>query len=64
MEYNALALLLFLEYNASALAVFWSTTLQLWPFFGVQIFSFGRFLVFSFAAFLIRLAQTGHIQFS
>ncbi|MCK5522124.1 MAG: hypothetical protein KAI83_03230, partial [Thiomargarita sp.] len=34
----------FLEYNASALCVFWSTTLQLCAFFGVQRFSFVRFL--------------------
>ncbi|MCK5522110.1 MAG: hypothetical protein KAI83_03160 [Thiomargarita sp.] len=40
----------FLEFNASALGVFWSTTLQLWAFFGVQRFSFGRFLEFNASA--------------
>jgi hypothetical protein len=33
-----------LESNASALGVFWSPTLQLWVFFGIQRFSFGCFL--------------------
>ncbi len=36
-----------LEYNASALDVFWSTTLQLWTYFGVQRFSFGRILEYN-----------------
>ncbi len=31
-----------LESNASALGIFWSPTLQLWAFFGVQRFSFGK----------------------
>ncbi|MCK5522760.1 MAG: hypothetical protein KAI83_06455 [Thiomargarita sp.] len=30
-----------MEFNASALGVFWSPTHQLWAFFGVQRFSFG-----------------------
>ncbi|MCK5525319.1 MAG: hypothetical protein KAI83_19500 [Thiomargarita sp.] len=36
-----------LESKASALDVFWSSTLQLWTFFGVQRFSFGRFFSLS-----------------
>ncbi|MCK5522597.1 MAG: hypothetical protein KAI83_05610 [Thiomargarita sp.] len=48
MESNALGVFFsfgcFLESNASALGVFWSPTLQLWVFFGVQRFSFGCFL--------------------
>ncbi|MDM8562108.1 hypothetical protein QUF54_02020 [Candidatus Marithioploca araucensis] len=33
-----------MESKASALGVFWSPKLQLWAYFGVQRFSFGRFL--------------------
>jgi hypothetical protein len=43
----ALPTLHLLESNASALDVFWSSTLQLWTFFGVQRFSFGRILEFN-----------------
>ncbi|MDM8561788.1 hypothetical protein QUF54_00360 [Candidatus Marithioploca araucensis] len=33
-----------MESKAEALGVFWSPTLQLWAYFGIQSFSFGRIL--------------------
>ncbi|MDM8562128.1 hypothetical protein QUF54_02120 [Candidatus Marithioploca araucensis] len=46
MESNALALGVF--WSSTQVSFFWSPKLQLWAYFGVQSFSFGRILEFNY----------------